>query len=210
LKALLLAFTASSSIFLQRVLATNLEEVLGKTGLLSESFNLKVGCAQNALFPHQLCLPSQYSRSVPVFAGRRFGRIRLASFFALLSKNKKRNNGWTAPSILKNLLGGVLLSLIAFSTLYLIYFPATLQAGLPVANALLNGKYTQWGCLFLFAAKLLETVIAFGMGGVGGLFVFSATIGAALGAICPSHPGLFTLVGIAAFTRAVTTAYCSP
>jgi CBS domain-containing protein len=45
------------------------------------------------------------------------------------------------------------------------------------------------------------------MGGVGGLFVPSATIGAALGAACdvmfhPSQPGLFTLIGIAAFTGA--------
>ena len=78
--------------------------------------------------------------------------------------------------------GGVLLSLLAFLTLYLIHSPATLQAGLPVANALLNGKYILWACLFLFAVKLLATVITFGMGGVGGLFVPSATIGAALGA----------------------------
>jgi CIC family chloride channel protein len=40
-------------------------------------------------------------------------------FLALLSKTKKRYNGWTAPRILKNLVGGVLLSLIAFLTLYL-------------------------------------------------------------------------------------------
>jgi CBS domain-containing protein len=45
------------------------------------------------------------------------------------------------------------------------------------------------------------------MGGVGGLFVPSATIGAGLGAVCdllfhPTQPGLFTLVGIAAFTGA--------
>ena len=45
------------------------------------------------------------------------------------------------------------------------------------------------------------------MGGVGGLFLPSATVGAALGAmfdfwIAPGQPGLFTLVGIAAFTGA--------
>jgi CIC family chloride channel protein len=62
-------------------------------------------------------------------------------------------------------------------------------------------------CLFLFLAKLLATSFTFGMGGVGGLFVPSATIGAGLGAACdilfhPSQPGLFTLVGIAAFTGA--------
>jgi CIC family chloride channel protein len=128
-------------------------------------------------------------------------------FLALLSKTKNRYNGWTAPRIVKNLAGGILLSVIAFLTLYLVHSPATLQAGLPVANALLNGRYILWICLFLFAVKLLATVITFGMGGVGGLFVPSATIGAALGAACdamlhPSQPGLFTLIGIAAFTGA--------
>jgi CIC family chloride channel protein len=88
-----------------------------------------------------------------------------------------------------------------------VHTPATLQAGLPVANALLNGKYLLWACAFLFAVKLIATVVTFGMGGVGGLFVPSATIGAALGAACdamfhPSQPGLFTLIGIAAFTGA--------
>jgi CIC family chloride channel protein len=128
-------------------------------------------------------------------------------FLALLARTKKRYNRWTAPRILKNFVGGLLLSLIAFVTLRAVHAPGTLQAGLPIANALLNGKFLLWACLFLFVAKLLATVITFGMGGVGGLFVPSATIGAALGAACdamfhPSQPGLFTLIGIAAFTGA--------
>jgi CIC family chloride channel protein len=128
-------------------------------------------------------------------------------FLALLGKTKRRYNGWTAPRIVKNLVGGVLLSAIAFLAYRVVHVPATLQAGLPIANALLNGHYVLWVCLFIFAAKLLATVITFGMGGVGGLFVPSATIGAALGAACdvmfhPSQPGLFTLIGIAAFTGA--------
>jgi len=128
-------------------------------------------------------------------------------FLALLARTKRHYNRSTAPRIFKNLVGGVLLSLIAFLTLYVVHTPATLQAGLPVANALLNGKYLLWACAFLFAVKLIATVVTFGMGGVGGLFVPSATIGAALGAACdamfhPSQPGLFTLIGIAAFTGA--------
>jgi CIC family chloride channel protein len=128
-------------------------------------------------------------------------------FLALLARMKRHYTRSTAPRILKNLVGGILLSLIALLTLHIVHSPATLQAGLPVANALLNGKYLLWACLFLFAVKLLATVVTFGMGGVGGLFVPSATIGAALGAACdamfhPSQPGLFTLIGIAAFTGA--------
>ena len=62
-------------------------------------------------------------------------------------------------------------------------------------------------CLIIFVAKLLATAFTFGTGGVGGLFVPSATIGAALGAafdavFMPNQPGLFTLIGIAAFTGA--------
>ena len=128
-------------------------------------------------------------------------------FLGLLARTKKRYNRWTAPRLLKNFVGGVLLSLMAFITLHVIHVPGTLQAGLPIANALLNGKFLFWACVFLFVAKLIATVVTFGMGGVGGLFVPSATIGAALGAACdamlhPSQPGLFTLIGIAAFTGA--------
>lgn len=128
-------------------------------------------------------------------------------FLALLARLKKRYARSATPRIVKNLIGGILLSLIALLTLHVVHTPATLQAGLPVANALLNGKYLLWACLFIFVAKLLATVVTFGMGGVGGLFVPSATIGAALGAVCdamlhPSQPGLFTLIGIAAFTGA--------
>lgn len=128
-------------------------------------------------------------------------------FLALLAKTKRQYSRWVAPRIAKTFLGGLLLSFIAFITLFAVRTPATLQAGLPIANALLNGKYLLWACLFLFVAKLVATVITFGMGGVGGLFVPSATIGAALGAACdamfhPSQPGLFTLIGIAAFTGA--------
>jgi chloride channel protein, CIC family len=105
------------------------------------------------------------------------------------------------------LLGGVLLAAIALGMNELIGEPATLQAGLPVANRILNGRYDASTCLLIFVAKLLATAITFGFGGVGGLFVPSATIGAALGGLCdlffqPSQPGLFTLVGIAAFTGA--------
>jgi CIC family chloride channel protein len=113
----------------------------------------------------------------------------------------------SAPRLLKLFSGGLIVSGIALATYYLIGAPVTLQAGLPVANNLLNGKYILTGCLLTFAAKLLATAFTFGTGGVGGLFVPSATIGAALGAAFdaafhPSQPGLFTLIGIAAFTGA--------
>jgi CIC family chloride channel protein len=128
-------------------------------------------------------------------------------FLGCLSRIKRAWGRSNAPRLLKLFSGGLIVSAIAVSMYYLIGEPATLQAGLPVANRLLNGNYTLTICLLIFAAKLLATAFTFGTGGVGGLFVPSATIGAALGAAFdaafhPSQPGLFTLIGIAAFTGA--------
>src|SRR6185312_6243297 len=82
-----------------------------------------------------------------------------------------------------------------------------LHAGLPVANDLLNGRYVLTACVIIFALKLVATSFTFGSGGVGGLFVPTATIGAALGAFWDAalpgeQPGVYTLLGIAAFAGA--------
>ena len=111
------------------------------------------------------------------------------------------------PLALRTLLGGLMLVALAWVAYRVVGKPITLQAGLPVANELLNGKYVLWMCLAIFGFKLLATAITFGAGGVGGLFVPTATIGAALGAcfdavLAPSHPGVYTLLGIAAFSAA--------
>jgi CIC family chloride channel protein len=128
-------------------------------------------------------------------------------FLISLSWFKKFSAIFGRQVLLKYLTGGLLLATISLLVVHLIGEPATLQSGLPVSNRLLAGHYTASACAFIFIAKLLATAITFGMGGVGGLFLPSATIGAALGALCdiyfnPSQPGLFTLVGIAAFTGA--------
>ena len=128
-------------------------------------------------------------------------------FLYLLKKCEHRWALSSAPRVLKTGVGGVLVSGVALVSFRVIGEPATLQSGLGVANRLLNGQYVLWVCLFILGAKILATVFTFGSGGVGGLFVPSATIGAALGAACdlmfhPSQPGLFTLVGIAAFAGA--------
>lgn len=129
------------------------------------------------------------------------------TFLTILNWFKKFSQNFHRHSFLNYLIGGALLAGLAFATFQLIGEPVTLQSGLPVSNRLLAGQYTARACALIFLAKILATAITFGMGGVGGLFVPSATIGAALGALCdiyfvPSQPGLFTLVGIAAFTGA--------
>lgn len=128
-------------------------------------------------------------------------------FLGSLGRVKRIWGRWNAPGIFKLFAGGVIVSGIALAMYYWTGSPVTLQAGLPVANGLLHGKYTLALCLLILVAKLAATAFTFGSGGVGGLFVPSATIGAALGAafdavLAPSHPGVFTLIGIAAFTGA--------
>jgi CIC family chloride channel protein len=128
-------------------------------------------------------------------------------FLWVLGRIKTAWKRWSAPILIRYLAGGVLVSAVAFAAYFTVHEPVTLQAGLPIANGLLAGKYVLWVCVFILFAKLLATSLTFGTGGVGGFFVPSATMGAAMGAICdlalhPSQPGLFTLVGIAAFTGA--------
>jgi chloride channel protein, CIC family len=128
-------------------------------------------------------------------------------FLWTLGQLRKRFNGLPVPVALRSFLGGLLLVAIAWVAFRVVGQPVTLQAGLPVANALLNGNYTLLLCLVIFALKLLATSVTFGAGGVGGLFVPTATIGAALGAcwdavLAPGHPGVYTLLGIAAFSGA--------
>ncbi len=128
-------------------------------------------------------------------------------FLGCLRAMKRLSAELPLPRLGVYVCGGLLLTVVALSMYFLIGEPATLQAGLPLANRLLSGHYDSQTAVLIFVAKLLATAITFGWGGVGGLFVPSATIGAALGAVCdiyflPSQPGLFTLVGIAAFTGA--------
>lgn len=128
-------------------------------------------------------------------------------FLGTVGRIKTTWKRWNAHILLKYLAGGVLIAATALIANRAIGAPVTLQAGLPIANGLLNGKYVLGACVFILFAKLIASALTFGTGGVGGWFVPSATIGAAMGAACdlafhPSQPGLFTLVGIAAFTGA--------
>lgn len=128
-------------------------------------------------------------------------------FLSTLAAQRRWFEGLPVAGPLRYGLGGALLVAIAWGSWRLVGSPATLQAGLPVANALLNGRYALWAALAIFGLKLLATSVTFGAGGVGGLFVPTATMGAALGAafdavFAPSQPGVFTLLGIAAFSGA--------
>ncbi len=128
-------------------------------------------------------------------------------FLWTLRQCRARFGNLPGPLPLRMATAGGLLVLIAFVGYWTLGRPVTLQAGLPVANFLLNGGFGLQAAVLVFVLKLLATAITFGGGGVGGLFVPTATIGAALGAcfdqmFAASHPGVFTLLGIAAFAGA--------
>ena len=128
-------------------------------------------------------------------------------FLGTLAKCRRWFGAIPSPVPVRAALGGLVLAGLAWAAWALVGEPVTLMSGLPVANALLAGKYALAACAAIFALKLVATAVTFGSGGVGGLFLPSATIGAALGAcwdawLPGSYPGLFTLLGIAAFTGA--------
>ncbi|MHB1844879.1 MAG: chloride channel protein [Deltaproteobacteria bacterium] len=128
-------------------------------------------------------------------------------FLGTLRRLRKRFSDMPFPIYVRTGLGGVALVAIAYAAHRAVGSPVTLQAGLPVANRLLNGQFALWACLAIFGLKLLATAVTFGSGGVGGLFVPTATIGAALGAcwdaaLSPGHPGIYTILGIAGFSAA--------
>jgi CIC family chloride channel protein len=128
-------------------------------------------------------------------------------FLGALKKIRTTFTRSPLPVPVRTAIGGLLLSGLAYLSYRVIGRPITLQAGLPVANDLLNGRYVLTACALIFVLKLAATSLTFGSGGVGGLFVPTATIGAALGAcwdaILPGpQPGVYTLLGIAAFSGA--------
>jgi CIC family chloride channel protein len=128
-------------------------------------------------------------------------------FLGALNWSKRYAKTLPWQGLLPNAIGGILIALIALATTRLLGEPAVLQSGLDVSRSLLAGKFSGAEAGLIFFGKALATIITFAMGGVGGLFLPSATVGAALGAmfdfwIAPGQPGLFTLVGIAAFTGA--------
>jgi CIC family chloride channel protein len=128
-------------------------------------------------------------------------------FLATLTRCRRIFTHLSLPMPFRTGLGGLALAAIGYAAYRIVGQPVTLHSGLPVANDLLNGRYLLYLCLTIFTLKLLATAVTFGSGGVGGLFVPTATIGAALGAcwdaaLPASQPGVFTLLGIAAFAGA--------
>ncbi len=131
----------------------------------------------------------------------------LAQVFLSLLHNL-RASPFFGPSLSfkRYLIGGILLALIAFICSLGVHEPLTLQSGLPYLRQLIQESLPLKWLMAILVLKTVATIITFGCGGVGGMFVPSAMAGAALGAIVdfyyPASPGLFALLGASAFIAA--------
>lgn len=93
--------------------------------------------------------------------------------------------------------------------------PVTQGGGLELIAHLLRGGTPSSQALVFLALKLAATALTFAGGGVGGTWLPSVTMGAALGAAFEAwaglgQPGLFVLVGASAFTGAVHRSLLTP
>ena len=87
------------------------------------------------------------------------GGLASHAFLGLLGWIKRFWARWGAPRFVKTLAGGIIVSLIAFGANALVDSPVTLHSGLPVANQLLNGKFTLMAILIIFVAKMLAFLV---------------------------------------------------
>lgn len=108
---------------------------------------------------------------------------------------------------LKYLIGGVSLSALVYLSMHWFNSPVTMYSGLDLINEIIAGKFTGLQLIFISILKAFATIITFAFGGLGGLFLPSAAIGAAIGELCQyvfhfATPDVLPFVGIAAFIAA--------
>ena len=107
----------------------------------------------------------------------------------------------------KYLLGGILLSVMAYLGFYIFNHYVSLFGGNDIIINTFNNKYTANDSIIIIILKSLATIVTFAFGGVGGLFLPSATIGASIGQIFQvifhfATPGILPFIGVASFIAA--------
>lgn len=120
------------------------------------------------------------------------------------------------PLALRGLIAGLGLALLALPGAWLWPgLPATQGGGLELVAHLLKGGTASGAALGFLALKLTATALTFAGGGVGGTWLPSVAMGAALGAAFDAwaglgQPGLFALVGASAVAGAVHRTLLTP
>lgn len=112
------------------------------------------------------------------------------------------------PLLWRGLAGGLgLIILLLPARFFWGGLPVTEGGGIDLVRQLLSGGTLPSQAVLFLALKLLATAVTFAAGGVGGLWLPSFTMGAAIGAAFDAalglgQPGYMTLVGAAAFAGA--------
>lgn len=112
------------------------------------------------------------------------------------------------PFLWRGLVAGAGLVLLALPAhLFWPGIPVTLGGGLELVKHFLQGEVLPASAVLFLALKLAATALTFAGGGIGGLWLPSVTMGAAIGAAFDAllglgQPGYMTLVGASAFAGA--------
>ena len=112
------------------------------------------------------------------------------------------------PLWARGLAGGLGLALLAAPGHFFFHDLAiTQRGGLELVISLLRGPTAPGEALLFMALKILATALTLAAGGVGGMWLCTVAMGAALGSalgagLLPAYPGLMTLLGAAAFAGA--------
>jgi CIC family chloride channel protein len=130
-----------------------------------------------------------------------------ASLFLWLRSRLRR---WLdpIPFVWRGLVAGLGLVLLALPAhIFWQGFPVTLGGGLELVQHLLRGDTLPIQAVMFLALKLAATALTFAGGGIGGLWLPSLAMGAAIGAVFDSllglgQPGYMTLIGASAFAGA--------
>lgn len=140
----------------------------------------------------------------------------LAASIYLKMRNQLQAHLDRYPLLWRGLVGGLGLVLLALpAQLFYDGLPITLGGGLDMIRQLLLGDTLARHALLFLALKLFATALTFASGGVGGLWLPSLAMGAAVGAAFDAllglgQPGYMTLVGASAFAGATHSTLLVP
>lgn len=132
----------------------------------------------------------------------------LAASLFLWVRGKFRALLEPVPFAWRGLVAGTGLVLLALPAHFLWQgLPVTLGGGLELVGHLLKGETLPTQAILFLALKLVATALTFAGGGIGGIWLPSVAMGAAIGALFDAllnlgQPGYLTLVGASAFAGA--------
>ncbi len=125
----------------------------------------------------------------------------------LIKTNNHIKHSASKNNYLKFVIGGTLMSLLAFIYFEMYNSQDVLFSGMPIINKIFESKIPIDLILIIFGFRFLAYIFTFSFGGVGGQFLPSAALGASIGYLIQNYfnlqlPHVFTLLGISSFITA--------